>query len=30
MRGFAIIPLYYYNRMKLNQEGRGKEYDATV
>ena len=30
MRVFAIIPLYYYNRMNLNQEGRGQEHDATV
>ena len=30
MRVFAIIPLYFYNRMKSNQEGREQEHDATV
>ena len=30
MRVFAIIPLYYYNRIMLNQEGGMEEYDSTV
>ena len=30
MRVFAIIPLYYYNRIMLNQEGRMEERDSTV
>ena len=30
MRVFAIIPLYYYNRIMLNQEGGMEEHDSTV